>query len=318
MTCSPAEPPRAGRWTLRAPWRILRTPAPTPEPTGRLVVAAGAALAARQVFRRVRAHTGAGRWSRTNHRGEQVSLLLGPAAVAGTFAATMAMPGLTPAERLAAVTAVVGSGVVGAYDDLAGTADAKGLRGHVGAMRRGEVTSGAVKVAGIGATGLLAAALLARSERPGQPGGRGPGGPGRSRPGVATILADGALVAAAANLVNLLDLRPGRALKVVLAQAPLLLTSAGPALAAPVGVAAGLLVEDLGENGMLGDCGANALGAGLGVAMVARLPRPARLVVLAGLVGLILASERVSFTAVIERHAPLRRLDELGRRPPRR
>ncbi|MET9021411.1 hypothetical protein ABZV93_15615 [Actinopolymorpha sp. NPDC004070] len=286
----------------------FRTPFRTREATAQLVVAAGAALAARQGFRRVRARAGsdrdADRWSRTNHRGEQVSLLLGPAAVAGTFAATMAMPGLTPAERLAVAAAVLGSGAVGAYDDLAGTPAAKGLRGHLGALRRGEVTSGAVKVAGIGVSGLVAAALLGRAGRP--------------RPGLATILADGALVAASANLVNLLDLRPGRALKVVVAPAPFLLTSAGPVLAAPVGVAAGLLADDLGENGMLGDCGANALGAGLGVAMAARLPRPARLMVLAGLAGLILASERVSFTAVIERHAPLRRLDEFGRRSPNR
>ncbi|SFG91457.1 hypothetical protein SAMN05421678_109297 [Actinopolymorpha cephalotaxi] len=231
-------------------------------------------------------------------------MLLGPAAVAGTLAATMAMPGLTPAERLAAAAAVVGSGAVGAYDDLTGTPTAKGLRGHLGALRRGVITSGAVKVAGIGASGVLAAALLGRA--------RGP------RTGVVTVLTDGALVAASANLVNLLDLRPGRALKVVLAPAPFLLTSAGPVLAAPVGAAAGLLADDLAEIGMLGDCGANALGAGLGVAMAARLPRPARLAVLAGLVGLTLASERVSFTAVIDRHAPLRRLDEFGRRPPRR
>ncbi|HEV2892382.1 MAG TPA: hypothetical protein VG411_01405, partial [Actinomycetota bacterium] len=65
----------------------------------------------------------------------------------------------------------------------------------------------------------------------------------------------------------------------------------------------------------LGDCGANALGAGVATAAAATLSRPARLLALAGVVALNLASERVSFTAVIERTAWLRALDQLGREP---
>jgi len=65
---------------------------------------------------------------------------------------------------------------------------------------------------------------------------------------------------------------------------------------------------------MLGDCGANALGAMLGAA-AAGLPRPARMALLAGITGLTAASEKVSFTKVIERTPALRRLDMLGRRP---
>jgi UDP-N-acetylmuramyl pentapeptide phosphotransferase/UDP-N-acetylglucosamine-1-phosphate transferase len=64
---------------------------------------------------------------------------------------------------------------------------------------------------------------------------------------------------------------------------------------------------------MLGDCGANALGAGLATAAVAVLPRPARLAALGCVLALNAASERVSFTAVIERTPWLRRLDALGR-----
>ena len=65
---------------------------------------------------------------------------------------------------------------------------------------------------------------------------------------------------------------------------------------------------------MLGDAGANALGAMLG-ASAAGLPRPARIALLAGIAGLTAASEKVSFTKVIERTTPLRWLDMLGRRP---
>ena len=66
---------------------------------------------------------------------------------------------------------------------------------------------------------------------------------------------------------------------------------------------------------MLGDAGANALGALLGVAAAASLPRPARVALLAGIAGLTAASEKVSFTAVIERTPALKWLDMLGRRP---
>jgi hypothetical protein len=66
---------------------------------------------------------------------------------------------------------------------------------------------------------------------------------------------------------------------------------------------------------MLGDAGANALGAMLGAAAARSLPRPARIGLLAGIIALTVASEKVSFTAFIERTPPLRRLDMLGRRP---
>jgi len=66
---------------------------------------------------------------------------------------------------------------------------------------------------------------------------------------------------------------------------------------------------------MLGDAGANALGAMLGAAAAASLPWKARVTVLAVIAGLTAASEVVSFTRVIERTPPLRWLDMLGRRP---
>ena len=86
-------------------------------------------------------------------------------------------------------------------------------------------------------------------------------------------------------------------------------------MAAPLGAALALLGEDLGERAMLGDAGANALGALLGVAAAAGLSRPARVALLAGIAGLTAAREKVSFTAVIERTPALRWLDMLGRRP---
>lgn len=246
-------------------------------------------------------------WTRANHRGEPVTLLEGPAVSVAAAASSLTVPGLAASERLALAVAGLGAGVVGCYDDLAGGGDRRGFRGHLGALASGEVTTGAVKIIGVGAAGLAAAALLDRRR----------GDVGRSGR-LADIAINAGLVAGAANLTNLFDLRPGRAIKVSLL-AGTVLAAAGPqgrpAVAAPVGAALALLPDDLGERAMLGDCGANAVGAMLGVAAATSLPRPARLAALAGIVGLTAASEKVSFTKVIARTPPLNWLDTLGRRP---
>jgi hypothetical protein len=163
------------------------------------------------------------------------------------------------------------------------------------------VSAGAVKVAGIGAAAATAAALTRRGT-----------GPGSLLDAVVTT----GLVAGTANLVNLLDLRPGRAAKAgVLAAAATVGGPAGGLVAGPLGATLAVLPEDLGERVMLGDCGANALGALIGLRL-AQLPgRASRTGLLAGVVALTLASEKVSFTQVIEATPGLRELDRLGRWP---
>ena len=71
----------------------------------------------------------------------------------------------------------------------------------------------------------------------------------------------------------------------------------------------------MAEQAMLGDTGANAAGALLGLAAVHRLGTKGQAVLLTGLTALTLVSERISFTAVIESTPVLRELDALGRRP---
>jgi len=253
---------------------------------------------------------GAAVWNRTNHRGEPVTLLEGPAVAIGAIAGALAAGGSTR-DRLALAVAGAGAAAFGAYDDIAGNGVSKGFRGHLGALREGELTTGAVKIAGIGATGL-AAALIAESAADASTDGSVSGSVA-----MADTLINAALVAGGANLLNLFDLRPGRAAKVALLAGGLLAPSrrGRSATAGPLAAAAALLPDDLGERSMLGDSGANALGAMLGAAAAITLPRTARLGVLAFIVGLTAASEKVSFTKVIERTGPLHRLDMLGRRP---
>jgi len=266
-----------------------------------------AAAAARAAYAALNARPpgGSQQWARTNHRGEPVTLLEGPAVAAAAAAAALITPGLPGRTRAGLAVAGAGAAAFGGYDDLKGSGARRGFRGHLGALAGGEVTSGAVKIAGIGATGL-AAALVAGARD----------GDGAS---VLDTAINAGLIAGGANLINLFDLRPGRAIKVTLASAAALSagTPAGRrAAAAPSGAALALLPDDLAERAMLGDSGANALGAMLGAAAATALPRPARVSVLAAVTGLTAASEVVSFTRVIERTPPLRWLDMLGRRPP--
>jgi hypothetical protein len=247
-------------------------------------------------------------WTRTNHAGEPVTLLEGPAVTVAASAAALAVPGIGLRERLALAVAGLSAGAVGCYDDLAGNGDKRGFRGHLGALANGEVTTGAVKIIGVGAAGLAAALLLGR-------GGSQRTGSGLGR--AADVAINAGLVAGTANLMNLFDLRPGRAIKVSLLAAAALAAAepdARAGVAAPAGAVVALLPDDLGERAMLGDAGANAVGAMLGVA-ASSLPRRARLAVLAGVLGLTAASEEVSFTKVIARTPPLNWLDMLGRRP---
>lgn len=238
------------------------------------------------------------RWARINHRGEPVSLLAGPALAIGATGTSVC--GARPGLKLATLVAGAGSGLVGVYDDIVGArpeqrAD-KGVAGHWGALRAGRVSAGAVKVAGVGLSAYLAAGSVTRG-----PADR--------------VLVTG-VIAGTANLLNLLDLRPGRAIKAgLLLGLPLLPGRHGGQLAGPMGAAAGLLPADLGERVMLGDGGANALGALLGLRIALAGGPRWRCGVLTALVGLTAASEGISFTTVIESTPVLREVDAWGRRP---
>jgi hypothetical protein len=124
------------------------------------------------------------------------------------------------------------------------------------------------------------------------------------------------LVAGTANLVNLLDLRPGRAGKAAAVAATAGLGGpAGGLVAGPLGATLAVLPADLGERVMLGDSGANAVGALIGLRLAQVCGRGARMAALGTVVALTLASEKVSFTKVIEATPVLREFDRLGRLP---
>jgi glucosyl-3-phosphoglycerate synthase len=168
--------------------------------------------------------------------------------------------------------AVAAVAALGLADDLwSGTE--RGFRAHVGRGR----TTGVLKLLGIPLVGLLATRRLSGA----------------------------LLVGLAANFLNQLDTRPGRALKAYLLAAPF--------ASAPVGVAVMLAPYDLREMTMLGDAGANALGAMLGLNSVGKLTGRGRWSAIGVLAGLTLLGETRSLGDLIERTPVLRELDALGR-----
>ena len=206
----------------------------------------------------------------------------------------------TIGPRRVAVLATVGFGLLGLLDDLAGVGESGGFVGHLRALARGRLTTGAVKLLG-GAALAIVVVAAGTAERP-----------------LGRLIADAALIALSANLGNLLDRAPGRVTKasafafVVLAVA----SGAGPELvgvAVVVGACVGLLWFDLRESLMLGDAGANVVGAAVGVGVVLACSPTIRVAALVVVAALNLVSEVVSFSRVIERVPPLRALDRLGR-----
>lgn len=243
-------------------------------------------------------------WRRQNFRGREVVLTgLGAGLAAITGAALVAAldePGGGRPTGIAAAIAGGTAAVLGLVDDLRGDPGVKGLRGHLRALARGRLTSGGAKLVGIAVAGLVAGTVL--------------------RDGRVDVLVAGTLIAGCANLANLLDLRPGRALKV------LLVAAVGTAIGAPEGVAGvawwlagvclAVLPFDLRERTMLGDAGANALGAVGGVVLVARAGDGAvSASILMAVVAVTLLSEVVSYSRIIDRVPPLRWADRLGRLP---
>jgi hypothetical protein len=235
-------------------------------------------------------------WESTNFRGRPVSLLAGPAvtAVALAIPCLGARTGtMTRTHCMSALAVGTAALVAGRLDDVFGGPQIRGLRGHLSALTRGEVTTGATKALVIGSA---AAAVSARS-------------------GAGDWVVRTGCIAGTANLVNLLDVVPGRALK-----ATLLVGSVGAVTGGGIGctgvalASALVLPADLAERTMLGDAGANALGALLGLGWASAGPAPRRGLLIAVL-ALTLLTERVSLSELISRIPLLVQLDAWGRRP---
>lgn len=202
--------------------------------------------------------------------------------------------------RESMLVVVLGLCLLGLLDDMLGDREFRGFRGHLVAAAHGKFTTGFIKAMGGVLVGMAAAALFTHS--------------------IGQIVLDGVLIALAANLANLLDVRPGRALKVFcVALVAVVALNWGdrtvmPWLLAVGAIALVLAPGDLRELFMLGDAGSNVLGGCIGVGIVVGAGFWWRLGIAIALLALNLLSEKLSFSSAIEHNRALSWLDMLGRK----
>jgi len=248
--------------------------------------------------------------ARENYRGRTVATAAGlviPVAavfVEGGRALLASLGAGHPLTELRALPliAALAFGLLGLADDLVGSGHARGFRGHLTELAHGRLTTGGLKLLGGAAIALVIAGV-------------------RDPHSIVRLLGDAALIALAANLANQLDRRPGRMTKVAVAAFIVIAFAAVnedtvEGVAVIVGAMAALFVDDLRERLMLGDVGANVVGACLGTSVVLAFSFPVRLGVLAAVAALNLVGELSSFTRLIDAVPPLRALDRAGRRDP--
>jgi UDP-N-acetylmuramyl pentapeptide phosphotransferase/UDP-N-acetylglucosamine-1-phosphate transferase len=244
-----------------------------------------------------------------NYRGAQLPCPLGIIVVA---AVALALGGLEalyvfglhehPFLTLGPVF-VLGVAALGLFDDAYSGAS-RGWRGHGAAVRRGEFPTGLLKA--VGTLGL--AAYVADAE----PATRS------VDPDVVRYLLIVAVLVLATNLFNIVDLRPGRAFKGLVLVAVGCTISVGGDLISAFGTYLGAIlvvgVYDLRERGILGDTGANLLGAVAGLMLVTAITSILGLAICAAVLLLVTAyGEFRSISAFVERTPGFRHLDSLGR-----
>ncbi len=248
---------------------------------------------------------------RTNYRDHALVTGAGIVVPLGAWAIAAAAAVIEPLELVGAgaplLLVITGFGLVGLVDDVGGVGESGGFRGHLRALSQGRITTGALKLVG---GPLVAIAAL-----------------GGLRPDAVDLIRAAAIVSLSANLMNLFDRAPGRVIKVSGIWLVALgagawarysdLGSLAP-VAGAVAVGFGLLRPDLQEDAMVGDVGSNALGAALGFGLFSVLTPAGEWIALVCLVVANLASERWSFSRIIDSVGPLRWLDRLGTRPERR
>jgi UDP-GlcNAc:undecaprenyl-phosphate GlcNAc-1-phosphate transferase len=242
---------------------------------------------------------------RENYRGRALPVPLGAAIVPVALIAlipVMLLARLTdldvyPDNLGFAIVFVPGIALLGLVDDVLSGAG-RGWRGHGKDVMSGVLSTGLLKAAG-----TLGLALLVASSLPGSD---------------AEFLLAAAVLVLATNTFNLLDLRPGRSVKVfVLLGAGLTIATTNTQALAGLGIFIGpVLVAgffDLREKAMLGDVGSNAVGALAGLWLVLTLDTDGQLIALAVLAVVNLFGEFRSISNVIEKVPLVRHLDSLGR-----
>ena len=185
----------------------------------------------------------------------------------------------------------------GALDDLIGNRNVSGLKGHFKSLFKGELTTGGFKALFGGFVGLVVSVCISSS--------------------IVDIIVNTLIIALSTNLMNLFDLRPGRAIKAYLViMIPIYITLTGYTKVFPLLILPNVLAyfnTDLKARGMMGDTGSNVLGISIGVLMAFGYGIKVRVAWLVFLILMHLITEKFSLTKIIEKNRVLKFIDNLGR-----
>lgn len=185
----------------------------------------------------------------------------------------------------------------GALDDLIGNRNVSGLKGHFKSLFKGELTTGGFKALFGGFVGLVVSVCISSS--------------------IVDIIVNTLIIALSTNLMNLFDLRPGRAIKAYLViMISIYITLTGYTKVFPLLILPNVLAyfnTDLKARGMMGDTGSNVLGISIGVLMALGYGIKVRLAWLVFLILMHLITEKFSLTKIIEKNRVLKFIDNLGR-----
>lgn len=186
---------------------------------------------------------------------------------------------------------------VGIIDDSLGNRGVTGLLGHFKALFKGTLTTGAFKALLGGFVGLTLAVTISKS--------------------IPNIIVATLVVALSTNMMNLFDLRPGRAIKVYTLLAIIIFIASAKfqrevmMLIVPAVLA--YFYFDLRALTMMGDAGSNVLGVSMGVFIVSSFGLAVQVVCLILLVLIHILTEKFSLTKIIENNKFLNYLDRFGR-----
>ena len=185
----------------------------------------------------------------------------------------------------------------GILDDIIGNRDVSGLKGHFKSLLKGNLTTGGFKALFGGFVGILISLVMSNN--------------------IINIIINSLIIALSTNLMNLLDLRPGRAIKGYLTiMIPIFLTVAGHVKILPLLLIPNVLAYfnlDLKAKAMMGDTGSNVLGISIGMMMVFGYSLKVRVCWLVFLILIHLLTEKYSLTKIIEKNKILNFIDRLGR-----
>ncbi|WP_432664803.1 glycosyl transferase [Wukongibacter baidiensis] len=235
-----------------------------------------------------------------NYKGEFIPCSMGIIFVFNILLVSLFLFGLEKQSNylliMVFILGILAMGFIGLIDDFIGDNDVKGFRGHIKMLCSLKLTTGGLKAVFGGVIAILISTIVSK--------------------GISDFTINVLVIALFTNFINLLDLRPGRALKgfliVSVSITPFVNNVFKTILLSFIGAALAYLPQDIKGKSMLGDIGANSLGIILGI-VATGLSIEIKIVVAIFLIIANLYSEKRSISVLIRENRLLSFLDELGR-----